>query len=59
MKVVLMNVVFYSFLGLTAYFVTPHVLWVLAFIQGYTETKETKTLKGVETLDAIKEVMND
>jgi len=52
MKLVLMNTVFYTFLGLTAYFVTPHVLWTLLVIQGFVDqNQETKSVIA----DTIKE----
>jgi len=37
MKVIWLNLIYYSFLGLTAYFVTPHVLWTLLAIQGFVD----------------------
>jgi len=42
MKMIIANLIFYIFLGVTAYFVTPYVLLLLIITQGFVERKDNK-----------------
>lgn len=53
-SVVLVNLVYYTFLGLTAYFVTPYVLLLLLVIQGFVTSKDST--KKDELKKQIKEL---
>ena len=42
MKIVLLNTVFFSFIGIMSYFVTPWALLILLLIQGFSENDDNK-----------------